>query len=206
MNYQDFILRSVDETVGLQQQFFRQHALRIETVAREMAGRFQQGKKLLVFGNGGSAADAQHMAAELVGRFSHDSPRQTALSAFSLSTDTSTLTSLGNDFGFDWLFARQIAAHGQEGDLAMAISTSGNSANVLRAVEEARARRMWILGLAGRDGGALKKMVDECFVVESTSTARIQETHGLLIHLLCEIVDREISAAEGSARRSGSTS
>jgi D-sedoheptulose 7-phosphate isomerase len=127
--------------------------------------------------------------------------RQTALSAFALSTDASLLTSVSNDFGFEWIFARQIAAHGHEGDIAVAISTSGNSPNVLKAVEEARARQMYTVGLAGRDGGKLAQAVEECFVVESPSTARIQETHALLIHLLCEIIDQEITAVERSARR-----
>jgi D-sedoheptulose 7-phosphate isomerase len=201
MTYQDFIHRSVFDNAALQQKFFPVHAAQIERVAMAMAGRFQRGKKLLVFGNGGSAADAQHMAAELVGRFSHESMRQTALSAFALSTDASLLTSVSNDFGFEWIFARQIAAHGHEGDIAVAISTSGNSPNVLKAVEEARARQMYTVGLAGRDGGKLAQAVEECFVVESPSTARIQETHALLIHLLCEIIDQEITAVERSARR-----
>ncbi len=206
MNYQDFIRQSLTESVRVKQHFFQSNGERIEKAACEIARRFQQGKKLLAFGNGGSAADAQHLASELVGRFSHDSPRRSALSAFSLSTDASTVTSLGNDFGFDWIFARQIAAHGQEGDIAVAISTSGNSANILKAVDEARKRRMWILGLAGRDGGQLARKVDVSFVVESNSTARIQEAHGLLIHLLCEIVDREICRVEGSESGAGTIS
>lgn len=196
MKYSTFIQQSLADHAALHQRFFSSQADRIERVALEMAVRFQQGKKLLIFGNGGSAADAQHMASELVGRFSHDSLRRTALSAFALATDTSILTSVGNDFGFEWLFARQIAAHGQEGDIAVGISTSGNSPNVLKAVEEARARRMWIVGLTGRDGGKLANAVQECFIVDSNSTARIQEVHGLLIHLLCDIVDREIVRQE----------
>lgn len=205
MSYQQFIQQSVAEGVSLQQKFFQTHAHRIEEVALEMAERFRRGKKLLVFGNGGSAADAQHMASELVGRFSNDSRRQTALSAFALSTDTSILTSVSNDFGFEWAFARQIAAHGQEGDLAVAISTTGNSPNVLRGVEEAKARRLMTIGFCGRDGGRLAGLVEECFTVESNSTARIQEVHGLLIHLLCEIVDREMIRCEREAVRPSGT-
>ncbi|MBZ5534818.1 MAG: SIS domain-containing protein [Acidobacteriia bacterium] len=205
MSYQQFIQQSVAEGLSLQQKFFRAHSERIEEVALEMAERFRQGKKLLVFGNGGSAADAQHMASELVGRFSNDSRRQTALSAFALSTDTSTLTSVSNDFGFEWVFARQIAAHGQEGDLAVAISTSGNSPNVLRAVEEAKARRLMTVALSGRDGGKLAGLVEACFTVEANSTARIQEVHALLIHLLCEIVDLEMIRLEHEAIRPSGT-
>lgn len=196
MSYQQFVLQSVADGQTLQQKFFSAHAGQIERVALEMVEHFKRGKKLLVFGNGGSAADAQHMASELVGRFSRESQRQTALSALALSTDTSTLTSVSNDFGFDWLFARQIAAHGQEGDVAVAISTSGDSPNVLKAVEEAKARRMFTIGLSGRNGGKLAQMVEECFTVESDSTARIQEVHGILIHLLCEIVDQETTRME----------
>ena len=199
MSYQQFIQQSVAEVLSLQQEFFLAHAHRIEEVALEMAERLRRGKKLLVFGNGGSAADAQHMASELVGRFSNDSRRQTALSAFALSTDTSILTSVSNDFGFEWAFARQIAAHGQEGDVAVAISTSGNSPNVLKAVEEAKARRLLTIALSGRDGGKLAGRVDACFTVQSNCTARIQEVHGLLIHLLCEIVDQEMIRTEREA-------
>ncbi|MDD5542557.1 MAG: SIS domain-containing protein [Acidobacteriia bacterium] len=196
MTHQQFIHACVAESTTLQQKFVASNATRLERVALEMVARFKRGRKLLVFGNGGSAADAQHMAAELVGRFSHESPRTAALSAFSLSTDTSALTSLSNDFGFEWVFARQIAAHGQKDDIAVAISTSGNSPNILKAVEEARARGMWTLGLSGCGGGALANAVHECLAVESKSTARIQEVHGLLIHVLCEIIDREIVASE----------
>jgi D-sedoheptulose 7-phosphate isomerase len=201
MSYRDFIHNSVADSLALQENFFAANAERIERAALKISARFKSGKKLLAFGNGGSAADAQHMVAELLGRFSHESPRQTALSAFALTTDPSILTSVSNDFGFDWVFARQIAAYGQEDDVAVAISTSGNSPNVLKAVDEAKARRMFTIGLAGRDGGKLAQRVDECFIVQSNSTARTQETHGVLIHLLCEIVDQEIVAAERSAQR-----
>lgn len=204
MKYQEFIQESVADSLALQQKFFSAHAHQIERVALEMASRFTQGRKLLIFGNGGSAADAQHMAAELVGRFSHDSPRQTALSAFALSTDPSTLTSVSNDLGFEWVFARQIAAHGQEDDMAVGISTSGNSPNVLKAVEEAKARHLFTVGISGRNGGRLAKAADECFVVESSSTARIQETHALLIHLLCEIIDQQIAMEEKPSHRMAS--
>lgn len=196
MNHQDLIRQSLTDHQSLAQKLIDTHAEKIERVALEGVERFRRGRKALIFGNGGSAADAQHMAAELAGRFSRDSKRRTALSALALSTDTSLLTAVSNDFGFEWVFARQIAAHGQEGDIAIAISTSGNSQNVLRAVEEARSRQMWTIGLSGRDGGKLRQAVDECFVVDSQSTARIQEAHGLLIHLLCEIIDREISRLE----------
>lgn len=196
MSYVDSIRQSLSDHQTLAQKFIDTHAQKIEQVALEMVERFRGGKQILIFGNGGSAADAQHMAAELAGRYSYDSKRHTALSALALSTDTSVLTAVSNDFGFEWIFARQIAAHGREGDVAVAISTSGNSPNILRAVDEARARKMWTIGLSGREGGKLRRAADECFVVDSQATARIQEVHGLLIHLLCEIIDQEISRLE----------
>jgi D-sedoheptulose 7-phosphate isomerase len=148
----------------------------------------RQGNKLLLFGNGGSAADAQHLAAEFVGRFVLE---RRALPAIALTTDTSILTAVGNDYGFDQVFARQIEALGRPGDVAIGISTSGNSPNVLAAINVAAARGLKTVGLAGKDGGALAKAVDVAIVIPSSNTARIQECHITIGHLFCELVEKE---------------
>jgi len=151
------------------------------------------GRKVLVCGNGGSAADAQHVAAELVGRFVRE---RRAFPALALTTDTSILTAIGNDYGFERVFARQVEAHGQAGDVLVAISTSGGSANVLAAVETARSRGLVTIGLTGRDGGALGRAVDVHLNVPSPSTARVQEVHITTLHVLCDLVEQELVAAD----------
>lgn len=155
----------------------------ISRLVLRIRGTFDNGGKLISCGNGGSAADAQHFAAELTGRYLGDRP---ALPAVALNTDTSALTSIANDYGFEFVFSRQIEALGNKGDILFAISTSGNSANVMRAVEQARERGIYTVGLLGKDGGQLKEMVDQALVVNAQSTARIQEAHILILHLLCE--------------------
>jgi D-sedoheptulose 7-phosphate isomerase len=149
----------------------------------------QSGNKLLFCGNGGSAADSQHLAAELTGRFIQD---RKPLAAMALSTDTSALTCIANDYTFDEVFARQVLGLGRAGDLLVAISTSGNSRNVIRAVEEARALGMKVIGLLGRDGGALRSMCDLAIVVPSSVTARIQEAHILIGHTLCGMIEQQL--------------
>ncbi|MGF1529304.1 MAG: SIS domain-containing protein [Candidatus Competibacterales bacterium] len=144
------------------------------------------GGRILLCGNGGSAADAQHFAAELTGRFVAE--RQ-PLAAIALTTDTSALTAIGNDYGFEWVFARQVAALGRSGDALVAISTSGHSPNVLNAVERANALEMTTVGLLGRDGGALATRVARPLIVGVKATARIQEAHELIFHLWCEAFD-----------------
>lgn len=150
---------------------------------------FEEGNKIFFFGNGGSAADAQHLAAEFVNRYIMDRP---PLPALALTTDTSILTSVSNDFTFIEIFAKQLRALGKEGDVAIGISTSGNSSNVLKAFEVAKEMGMKTVALTGNDGGALAKMADIPLVVSSTSTARIQETHILIGHILCEMVEHQI--------------
>jgi D-sedoheptulose 7-phosphate isomerase len=147
---------------------------------------FREGHKLLAFGNGGSASDAQHLCAELAGRYVRERP---GLPALALTANTSDLTAIGNDYGFDRVFARLIEAHGSAGDVAVAISTSGNSRNVLEAVAAARQRGLATIGLCGRGGGKLAGCVDVPIAVPSENTARIQETHIAIIHVLCELVD-----------------
>jgi phosphoheptose isomerase len=147
------------------------------------------GGQVLVFGNGGSAADAQHFAAELVGRFERT---RRGWPAVALSTDTSVLTSLANDFGFETVFARQVEALGRQGDLAVGITTSGASPNVVRALETAKARGLRTIALTGNDGGAAGRIAEVHVNVPETVTARVQEAHMTVLHLLCAFVDREV--------------
>lgn len=149
------------------------------------------GNKILLCGNGGSAADAQHIAAEIVGRF--ETPRA-GLPAIALTTDSSILTAAGNDFGFEHIFARQVAALGQAGDVLIAYSTSGNSANVLEAARIANDKNLAVIALCGGDGGALAPMADAALVVASDNTARIQEAHAFLGHALCAAIDAAFPA------------
>lgn len=156
-------------------------------------GAVRAGGKLLFFGNGGSAADAQHLATELVARYKRD---RAPIAAIALTTDSSALTAIGNDFGFEHLFARQIAALGRKGDVAIGISTSGASPNVLRGLETARALGMVAAGLSGRDGGAMKGLADPLLVVPSHTTARIQEMHIMLGQMLCGALERELGLVD----------
>ena len=180
------ILRMFRESAAVKLRFVEESSARIEAVARQMAEVLRRGGKLLFLGNGGSAADAQHLAAEFVNRFLVD---RKALAALALTTDTSVLTSIGNDLGIEQLFSRQIEALARPGDLVVAISTSGNSPNVLRAVEAARRLGCRTVGLTGGSGGSLTKVVDEAFIVPSRETPRIQETHITLGHALCALVE-----------------
>jgi D-sedoheptulose 7-phosphate isomerase len=145
------------------------------------------GGALLVCGNGGSAADAQHIAAELTGRFFRD---RKPLRALALHANTSSLTAIGNDYGYDEVFAREVGAHGRPGDVLLAISTSGNSRNVVRAIEAAREKEMVVIGLTGGDGGRMRRLCDLCLCVPSTSTPRIQECHILVGHTICELLEQ----------------
>jgi D-sedoheptulose 7-phosphate isomerase len=154
-----------------------------------LAQVLRAGHKILVFGNGGSAADAQHFSSELVNRYVLDRP---ALPAIALTTDTSTLTSIANDADFRFVFSRQVEALGVEGDAALAISTSGSSKNVLLAVDVCRERGLLTVGLAGRDGGELASRVDLCLTVNHAETARIQEVHAMIVHLMCQIIEEEL--------------
>ena len=154
----------------------------------------RDGKKLLFCGNGGSAADAQHWAGELVSRFYYDRP---GLAAIALTTDSSILTAIGNDYGYDYTFARQVEALGQSGDVLVAISTSGNSANVLRAAAAARARGMQVIAFTGRSGGKLLALSDSCFRMPSDEPPRIQEGHEFVGHLLCALIEAGMFPRDG---------
>ena len=149
----------------------------------------EKGRKILICGNGGSAADSQHMAAEFVGRFVKE--RQ-SLPALALTVDTSLLTAVGNDYGFDCVFSRQVEGLGQAGDVLIAISTSGNSANVVKAVKTAKEKGIYVIALTGENGGILAKESDLCLAVPSQVTARIQEMHIMIIHMICEIAEADI--------------
>lgn len=157
------------------------------TIAEALAG----GRKLLVFGNGGSASDAQHMAAELVGRFQRE---RAAMAAIALTTDTSILTSIANDYSFKQVFARQVEALGQGGDVAFGISTSGESPNVVIALQVARARGLKTIAMTGRDGGEVGRAADIHVNVPDQSTARVQEVHRTLIHVMCEVIEEGANA------------
>jgi D-sedoheptulose 7-phosphate isomerase len=161
----------------------------IEAAAKRAAHATRQGGRILFCGNGGSAADAQHLAAELVGRLVRD---RRALPGLALTTDSSALTCIGNDFGFDEVFARQVEGLGRAGDVLIAISTSGNSPNVIRAVEVAKPMGIYTVGFLGRDGGKLAPLVDLPIVVPAEETARIQEAHIFLGHVMCALIEKEL--------------
>jgi len=188
---------AIEESAAVKRATFEQCGPAIVRAAQLAADAFRSGGRLLAFGNGGSAADAQHLAAELAGRYLRERP---GLPAIALTANTSDLTAIGNDYGFDRVFARLVEAHGREGDVAVAISTSGNSPNVLAGVEEARRRGLSVVGLAGRGGGKLAAAVDVPIVVPSDATPRIQESHIMVVHVLCELVDDALLSEGGGER------
>lgn len=164
----------------------------IAAASEAMVQALLSGKKILCCGNGGSASDAQHFSAEMLNRFECERP---SLPAIALTTDTSTLTSIGNDYHFNEIFSKQIKALGQAGDILLAFSTSGNSKNIIEAIVAGHSRKMRIIALTGRDGGSIPPLLNETDIeirVPSESTARIQETHGIVIHCLCDIIDTQL--------------
>jgi D-sedoheptulose 7-phosphate isomerase len=184
----DDVRRIVQESLSVKQAVLNDSSLlqTIMTLGQEMSGALAAGRKILLFGNGGSAADAQHIAAELVGRFSRE---RRALPALALTTNTSTVTAVGNDYSYDRIFARQVEAFGASGDVAIGISTSGKSPNVIEAIRVAESIGMLTAGMTGASGRDLAELVDYCLRVPSEKTPRIQEAHILIGHILCEIVD-----------------
>ncbi len=170
----------------------------IEAAAAELSAVVRGGHKILVCGNGGSAADAQHFAAELIGRFELE---RKSLPAVALTTDTSILTALGNDYGFDSIFARQVQGLGRRGDALIAISTSGNSDNVVTAVQSAKAAGIGTIGLLGRDGGRLQTMVDRAVTIPEARTARIQEAHLFILHFWAMIIEQQAASGAGPGGR-----
>lgn len=183
----DRISSIVTDSLDVKQRYFAANAEQVARAARMIAETFGAGGKLLLFGNGGSSADAQHIAGEFVNRFCLEERR--ALPAIALSTDGSVLTCIANDTGFENVFARQVEALGVRGDVCLAITTSGNSPNVVTAVKVARGRGMKVIGLLGRDGGRVASLCDIALIVPSSDTQRIQETHNLIGHVICELVE-----------------
>jgi D-sedoheptulose 7-phosphate isomerase len=183
------VLAVAADSVALKQRFFAESAPLLVEVGRRIAESLRSGGKVLTFGNGGSAADAQHLAGELVGRFLKDRP---ALAAVALTTDPSVITAIGNDMGYDAVFRRQVEALGRPGDVAVGISTSGRSPNVVEALRVARERGLLTVGLTGGGGGRLGGLVHYLIDVPHHGTPRIQEVHGMVVHILCEIIEDAI--------------
>jgi D-sedoheptulose 7-phosphate isomerase len=183
---EDIIIRLFKESIEVKEAFINESLDRIVSVVGAITAALKSGNKILIFGNGGSAADAQHLAAEFVNRFIIERP---PLPAVALSTDTSVITSIGNDYDFSEIFSKQIRAIGQAGDVAWGISTSGKSPNVIKALEVAKKKGLITIGLTGKDGGDIAKMVDYSLNVPSDSVPRIQEVHITVGHVICEMVD-----------------
>ncbi|HEX4331155.1 MAG TPA: phosphoheptose isomerase [Usitatibacter sp.] len=192
MNHAENLKKHFDEGIELSRKMAQVMPERIAAAGEALAHALKAGKKVLACGNGGSAADSQHFAAEIVGRFERERP---GLPALALTTDTSALTAIANDYGYDAVFSRQVESLGQAGDFLLAISTSGNSKNVIAAIRSAHARGMRVIALTGRDGGEMGRMLrDDDFHlnVEHPRTMRVQEVHLLAVHCLCEVVDNVI--------------
>jgi D-sedoheptulose 7-phosphate isomerase len=185
----DDIRQLVADSTALKERFFTENAPLLLEVGARMAQCLLAGGRVLSFGNGGSAADAQHLAAELVGPFRRE--RQ-GLSAIALTTDPSVVTGLGNDLGFDAIFRRQVEAHGRPGDVALGITTSGRSPNVIEGLRAARDRGLVTVGLTGSGGGGLVGLVHHLVDVPHTDTARIQEVHVMVVHVLCQVVEEAV--------------
>jgi len=187
----EYIKGQIQASIEAKQNILNDEAL-METIAqvgRECVALYRNGKKTLLAGNGGSAADTQHIAAELVGRYGFDRP---SIPSLALTTDTSNLTAIGNDYGYDQVFSRQMEGMGSEGDLFIGISTSGNSVNIIKAIHAAKAKGVKTVALVGRDGGEMAKISDYAIIVPSNTTARIQEAHILIGHMICDIIEKEL--------------
>jgi D-sedoheptulose 7-phosphate isomerase len=188
MNWND----AASDYLAVADQVFNDLRPGIETLAAELARRLKAGQKILICGNGGSAADAQHLAAEFINRFFKD---REPYAAIALSTDTSVLTSIGNDYGYDQVFEKQVKALGRAGDVLVAISTSGNAANVCRAAEAARKNRLLVVAMTGGSGGRLLPLADHAIHISCTSvTPRIQEGHQMAYHALCQLIEEIMEA------------
>jgi D-sedoheptulose 7-phosphate isomerase len=189
----DAIVRAFEDSARTKKAFLKDNLEALLSVIDVIAQSFLRGNKLLIFGNGGSAADAQHIAAEFVNRFRIDRP---PLPALALTTDTSAITSIANDFDYKEIFAKQVKALGKEGDVALAISTSGNAENVLAAIDACKKLKITTIGLTGGDAGKMARKVDYLLSAsEGKNTARIQETHILVGHVICEMIDLRLFSA-----------
>ena len=180
----------IQESIRVKEECLKSQTGIMEKAARLIIGSLRKGGKLILFGNGGSAADAQHIAAELVGRFRRE---RAPLPAIALSTNTSSLTSISNDYGYEMVFKRQIEALGKPGDVAVGISTSGNAESVIEAIIAAREHGIETIGLTGKDGGKLANLTDAAIIVPSNETAHIQEAHIMIGHLICELVEEALA-------------
>ena len=185
----ELILQELKESIEVKEAVIKSLIPQIIDATRLIIDAFKKGKKLILFGNGGSAADAQHIACELVGRFGRE---RKALPAIALSTNTSNLTAIGNDYGFETTFSRQMEALANEGDVALGISTSGESPNVLEAFKVAKERGLKTVAFSGKGGGSLKNLADVCIVVPSDNIARIQEVHITIGHIICTLIEKEL--------------
>lgn len=186
-----YIKEHFEESIKVKKQILEDEALiaLIEKVAKELIKAYKDGKKTLLAGNGGSAADAQHIAGEFVSRFYFD---REGIPSIALTTDTSIITAIGNDYGYEKLFSRQVQAQGVKGDVFIGISTSGNSKNILEALKVCKEKGILSVGLMGENGGAMGELCDYCIKVPSTCTPRIQESHIVIGHILCAIVEEEL--------------
>jgi D-sedoheptulose 7-phosphate isomerase len=188
---QNAIKSQIESSLEVKQKILQSGGLinDIAATAKRIISAYRNGKKILLAGNGGSAADSQHLAAEMVNRFGFDRP---GLPAIALSTDTSIITAIGNDSGFENIFSRQVEALGNEGDVFIAISTSGDSANLIEALNRCKSKKIVAIGLTGASGGKMEKLCDICLKVPSGDTPRIQEAHILIGHILCSLVENEL--------------
>lgn len=187
----NYIIKQIADSAATKQAILENEPLleMIASVAQACVEVYRHGKKTMLAGNGGSAADAQHIAAELVGRYGFDRP---SIPSLALTTDTSNLTAIGNDYGYDKVFSRQLEGMAQEGDLFIGISTSGNSQNIINAFESAKDRGVTTVALVGRDGGKMASLADYAIIIPSNATPRIQESHILIGHILCDIIEKEL--------------
>lgn len=183
---QETIRKIFNDSIEVKRQALERNSKQLEDAARMIVRSLQKGGKVVLFGNGGSAADSQHIAAEFIGRFQKE---RKSLAAIALSTDTSIITALGNDYSFDIIFSRQIEGLGQTQDVAIGLSTSGNSKNVIEALKAAKKIGMATISLTGNDGGQIAKLTDISIVVPAKNTARVQESHICMAHIICELVE-----------------
>lgn len=186
-----YLNNEISASIETKQKILADEALlqAITDAATACVEAYRRGNKTILAGNGGSAADAQHIAAELVGRYGFDRP---SIPSLALTTDTSNLTAIGNDYGYDKVFSRQLEGMGVEGDIFFGISTSGNSQNIVNAFESAKAKGIMTIALVGRDGGKMAQMADIAIIVPSNATPRIQESHIMIGHIICDVIEKEL--------------
>jgi D-sedoheptulose 7-phosphate isomerase len=200
----EYLVKTSQESIEIQQAFLQEAGEKIIAAAQLIGQSIKNGGKVLIFGNGGSAADAQHMAAEMVGRML---VHRRSLPAIALTTDSSNLTAVGNDFGYEHVFSRQVQALGRKGDVIVAISTSGTSRNVVAAIHEAKSLGCRVIGLTGGEGGEVKQLSDICLcATRGVNSSRIQESHIFAIHSMVDILDRYFLEDPGSGSRSSECS